>query len=62
MGLVSVAAVQRRDTADTNTILLTHVICSYTASRRSHSGGTLLSEIRDFPKLYSSMVWLVLLE
>jgi hypothetical protein len=43
----------------TNTELLTYVICSYIASHRSHSGGTLLSEIREFPKLCSSMAWLV---
>ena len=36
----------------TNTILLTYVICSRDASPQSHSGGILLSEIREFPKLY----------
>jgi hypothetical protein len=32
-----VAAVQSRYGGQTNTILLTNVICSYTASHRSHS-------------------------
>ena len=45
----------------TNTVPLTYVICSHNASHQSHSGGTLLSEIREFPKLYSGMAWLVLL-
>jgi hypothetical protein len=61
MGLVAVAAEQSRYGGKTNTVFLTHVFCSYTAPHRSRSGGTVLSEIKGFPKLYSRMARLVLL-
>jgi hypothetical protein len=61
MGLVAVAAVQSRYGGQTNTVFLKHVVCSYTAPHRSYSGGTVVSEIKEFPKLYSRMAWSVLL-